>query len=223
MSKKSDKSGSDKPIRVAIIEDDDWFRENLADELDAVEGFRCVGKYGTAEDAVSSLPDESPDVAIVDINLPGMNGIECLRELKPRCPDTDFLILTVYEESESIFDALLAGADGYLLKRSSTEEVLDAVRQVKQGGSPMTSQIARRVVQHFNRMGSATPHMAELSEREHRVLELLSRGDAYKQIADEMDVGINTIRMYIKAIYGKLRVHSRGEAVAKFREWPQEK
>ena len=216
----SDNRSRDEPIRVAIIEDDEWLRENLAGELEASADFRCEGRYGSAEDALEGLPNRKPDVAIVDINLPGINGIECLKRLKPQCPDTQFLILTAYEESESIFNALLAGADGYLLKRTSSAEVMDAIRGVHRGESPMSGHIARRVVQYFGKMGAGSSDVEQLSPREREVLELLARGAAFKQIADELDLSIETIRMNIKHIYAKLHVHSRGEAVAKYRGWP---
>ncbi len=220
MSKRTDNSPPGTRIRVAIIEDDRWLRENLADELAGDRDFECVGAYGTSEEALDALPNERPDVAIVDINLPGMNGIECLKRLKPQCPEAQFLILTAYEESENIFNALLAGADGYLLKRTSMADVLDAIRGVHRGESPMSGHIARRVVQYFGKMGAGSSDIEQLSPREREVLELLARGAAYKHIADELDLSIETIRMNIKHIYSKLHVHSRGEAVAKYRGWP---
>jgi len=220
MSRNADRSARNTPIRVAIIEDDQWLRENLAEELSGGDDFECVAAYGTSEEALDALPKKNPDVAIVDINLPGLSGIECLRQLKPQCPETQFLILTAYEESENIFNALLAGADGYLLKRTSMADVLDAIRGVHMGESPMSGHIARRVVQYFGKMGAGQSDVDELSPRERDVLELLARGAAYKQIAEELDLSIETIRMNIKHIYAKLHVHSRGEAVAKYRGWP---
>jgi DNA-binding NarL/FixJ family response regulator len=220
MSKKADNSPPGTPIRVAIIEDDQWLRENLAEELGGSDDFECVGAYGTSEEALDELPNRDPDVAIVDINLPGLNGIECLKRLKPQCPETQFLILTAYEESENIFNALLAGAAGYLLKRTGMADVLGAIRDVHRGESPMSGHIARRVVQYFGKMGAGSSDIEQLSPREREVLELLARGAAYKQIADQLDLSIETIRMNIKHIYAKLHVHSRGEAVAKYRGWP---
>lgn len=207
-------------IRVALVEDDKWVRENLAREIAKAARFECLGSYPTAEAALAALPGQPADVVVLDINLPGVNGIECLRQLKGLCPDTQFLMLTVYEESEKIFQSLLAGASGYLLKRTTTTELLDAIRQVREGGSPMSSAIARRVVQYFNQMGTGASEMERLSPREREVLELLARGGAYKEIADQLSLSLETIRMNVKHIYAKLHVHSRGEAVAKFLRRP---
>lgn len=203
-------------IRVALVEDDAWVRENLERELNKAEGFACVGSYSTAEAAIDAMPVQAPDVAVLDINLPGMDGIECLRQLRTLCPKLNFLMLTVYEESEKIFNSLRAGANGYLLKRSSTTEVLDALRQVNEGGAPMSSAIARRVVKYFSQSSEDTSDLTQLSPRERDVLELLARGAAYKEIADKLGLAIETIRMNIKHIYAKLHVHSRGEAVSKY-------
>lgn len=203
-------------IRVALVEDDEWVRENLAREICKAAGFTCVGSYPAAEAALAALPDLSPDVVVLDINLPGMDGIECLRQLRARCSDTRFLMLTVYEESEKIFQSLRAGANGYLLKRSSMAEVLDAIRQGNEGGAPMSSAIALRVVQYFNRLGDSAPVAAQLSPREAEVLELLARGAANKEIADRLTLSIETVRMNVKHIYAKLHVHSRSEAVSKY-------
>lgn len=207
-------------IRVVLVEDDQWVRENLASEIGSADGFECAGTYPTAEAALAALPEQSPDVAVLDINLPGLSGIECLRRLKTQCPQTRFLMLTVYEESESIFQALLAGASGYLLKRTATADILDGIRQVREGGSPMSSAIARRVVQYFNQMGSGASELERLTSREREVLELLARGAAYKGIADKLSLSIETVRMNVKHIYSKLQVHSRGEAVAKYLRTP---
>ncbi len=203
-------------IHVALVEDDPWVRENLAREISEAAGFQCTGAYPAAEAAIAAIPDQPPDVVVMDINLPGIDGIECLRQLRARCPDVQFLMLTVFEESDKIFQSLLAGASGYLLKRSETTEVLDAIRQVKDGGSPMSSSIARRIVQHFNQLGAGPSEITRLSPREREVLELLARGAAYKDIADQLGLAIETIRMNVKHIYTKLHVHSRGEAVAKY-------
>lgn len=203
-------------LRVSIVEDDDWIRDNLAAALDAAPGLQCLSRFGSAEDALAALPANSPDVVLMDIGLPRMNGIECVRRLKTLCPATQVLMLTVYGDSERVFAALLAGADGYLLKRADREELFEAIRQVHRGESPMDGHIARQVVQFFNRKGVAAVEVDQLSRREREVLEHLARGEAYKQIADTLGISIETLRGYIKTVYRKLHVHSRGEAVAKF-------
>ena len=170
----------------------------------------------TGEEALAGLPSEAPDVVLMDINLPGLSGIECVRRLKALRPSLTILMLTVYEESDQIFDSLRAGASGYLLKRSAEKELLEAIAQVYQGGSPMSSLVARKVVQFFNRLGDAAPELQRLSPREMEILELLSRGAAYKEIGDRLALSIHTVRMHIRGIYGKLQVHSRGEAVSKY-------
>ena len=207
---------SNKIIRVAVVEDDEWVRENLAREIGGSAGFECTGSYATAEAALAAIPARPPDVAVLDINLPGIDGIECLKRLRTSCPNLQFLMLTSYEESEKIFQSLRAGASGYLLKRADTAEVIDAIRQVYEGGAPMSSTIARQVVRHFNQLGDSASELPQLSPREREVLELLARGAAYKEIADQLALSIETIRMNVKHIYTKLHVHSRGEAVAKF-------
>ena len=205
-----------KPIRVAIIEDDEWVRDNLAREIANAADFECSGSYPTAEAALAAIPLHPPEVAVLDIHLPGLDGIECLRRLRASCPNLQFLMLTSYEESEKIFQSLRAGASGYLLKRADSAEVIDAIRQVHEGGAPMSSTIARQVVRQFNQLDSGASELPGLSPREREVLELLARGGAYKEIADQLALSIETIRMNVKHIYSKLHVHSRSEAVAKF-------
>jgi len=204
------------PIKIAIVEDDDWIRENLAIQIDLASGYQCIGRYRTGEEALQGLPTHTPDVVLMDINLPGLSGIDCVRQLKALLPSLNILMLTVYEESDQIFDSLRAGASGYLLKRSAESELLDAIAQVHQGGSPMSSLVARKVVQFFNHVGDAAPELQHLSPREKEILELLSRGAAYKEIGSRLALSIHTVRMHIRGIYGKLQVHSRGEAVAKY-------
>ena len=203
-------------IKVSIIEDDDWIRENLAARIRQTEGFACAGCYRSGEEAVSEVPGQAPDVVLMDINLPQMNGIECVRQIKALLPSAQVLMLTVYEDSDKIFNSLLAGASGYLLKRTPQSEILEAIAEVYRGNSPMTGHIARKVVQWFNQRGSAEPEIEKLSKREREVLEHLARGVPYKEIASVLAVSIDTIRVHIKGIYGKLHVHSRGEAVAKY-------
>jgi DNA-binding NarL/FixJ family response regulator len=203
-------------IKVAIIEDDDWIRENLAAQIRDTEGFLCVGCYRTGEEAIQSIPALAPDVLLMDINLPKMNGIECVRQLKVLLPSAQVLMLTVYEDSDKIFNSLLAGASGYLLKRTPRAEILEAIAEVHRGNSPMTGHIARKVVQYFNQRGHADTELEKLSKREREVLEHLAQGIPYKEIADTLALSIDTIRIHIKGIYSKLHVHSRGEAVAKY-------
>jgi len=204
------------PIKISIVEDDNWLRENLAGQIDIAPGYRCISSYRTGEEALIGLPADTPDVVLMDINLPGLSGIECVRRLKALRPSLNILMLTVYEESDQIFDSLRAGASGYLLKRSAETELLDAIAQVHQGGSPMSGLVARKVVQFFNHVDDTAPELQHLSPREKEILELLSRGAAYKEIGNRLSLSIHTVRMHIRGIYGKLQVHSRGEAVAKY-------
>ena len=203
-------------IRVSIIEDDDWIRENLAVQIQQTAGFLCVGSYRDGEEALDRISREVPDVVMMDINLPKMSGIECVRKLKSLIPSTQILMLTVYEDSEKIFDSLLAGASGYLLKRTPQTEIMEAIADVHRGNSPMSGHIARKVVQYFNQRGSAEKEIEKLSRREREVLDHLAQGIPYKEIADVLSLSIDTVRMHIKGIYSKLHVHSRGEAVAKY-------
>jgi DNA-binding NarL/FixJ family response regulator len=204
------------PIRVSIIEDDDWIRENLANELRESECFELAGAYRTGEEALTQLPECAPEVVLVDINLPKMNGIECVRRLKSLIPSVQILMLTVYEDSDKIFNSLLAGASGYLLKRTPRGDILQAIADVQRGNSPMTGHIARKVVQYFNQRGRHCTELEKLSNREHEVLDYLAKGVPYKEIADVLSLSIDTVRIHIKGIYSKLHVHSRGEAVAKY-------
>jgi DNA-binding NarL/FixJ family response regulator len=204
------------PVKVVIVEDESWMRENLAAEINRDSRLRCVKTYRTAESALEGIPQDRPDVVIMDINLPGMNGVECVRRLKSLLPEVQCLMLTVYEERKDIFNSLLAGASGYLLKRTSSAELLDAIQQVRFGGSPMSSSIARKVVAYFNKIGEDSSETTALSAREQQVLDLLAKGAAYKSIADQLSVSIDTVRMNVKHIYAKLHVHSRGEAAAKY-------
>ena len=207
-------------ISISIVEDNDKLRGTLAKVVGRAEGFRFVSDYATAEDALAGLPKVKPDVVLMDINLPGMNGVECVRKLKALLPQTQVMMLTVYEDTENIFNALAAGANGYLLKRTPTKELIEAIREVHRGGSPMTTHIARLVVQSFQQ--SAAPaaqsggDLSELSEREQQVLDLLAQGLIYKEIADKLQIGYETVHTYIRRIYEKLQVRTRTEAVAKF-------
>jgi RNA polymerase sigma factor (sigma-70 family) len=204
------------PINVSIVEDSDKLRETLVRVLNRADGFSCVSHYANAEDALKDLPQMKPDVVLMDINLPGMNGVECVRQLKKIAPEIQVMMLTVYEDTENIFDALAAGASGYMLKRTAGRELLEAIEEVKRGGSPMTTHIARKVVQSFQRSAAAAAQTESLSEREQQVLDLLSQGLMYKEIADKLNISYETVHTYIRRIYEKLQVRTRTEAVAKF-------
>jgi DNA-binding NarL/FixJ family response regulator len=199
---------------VAVVEDDASIRDLLATWIHEAEGFACVGQFSDAESAVARLGDCTPNVALVDINLPGLNGIECVRSLKPRLPDTQFVMLTVYDDSAHIYDALSAGATGYLLKRTPREDLITALREVHAGGSPMSSDIARKVVQSFRKPNQKMRAADKLSKRESEVLALLAQGYLYKEIATAMGVSVPTVNSFIRRIYEKLHINSRGQAVA---------
>jgi DNA-binding NarL/FixJ family response regulator len=206
---------------VSIVEDNDQLRATLARLLNKAEGFRCVSHYPDAESALAALPAEKPEVVLVDINLPGMNGVEFVRRLKQAAPEILAVMLTAYEDTENIFNALAAGAAGYLLKRAPRSELLEAIREVRRGGSPMTTHIARKVVQSFQKpvpapQPGATAGGDTLSAREQEVLDLLSQGFLYKEIADKLGISYETVHTYIRRIYEKLQVRTRTEAVAKF-------
>jgi RNA polymerase sigma factor (sigma-70 family) len=204
------------PISVSIVEDNDKLRGTLARVINRAAGFRCVSDYANAEDALKDLPQARPEVVLMDINLPGMNGVECVRQLKQLLPQTQVMMLTVYEDTENIFNALTAGASGYMLKRTSTKELLEAIQEVQRGGSPMTMHIARKVVLSFQKTAATAQATENLSEREQQVLDLLSQGLMYKEIADKLAISYETVHTYIRRIYEKLQVRTRTEAVAKF-------
>jgi DNA-binding NarL/FixJ family response regulator len=209
-------------IDVSIVEDDSVVRQILAGWISQAPEFRCVSDYGSAADAMARLPKDKPQVVLMDINLPDRSGIYCVCQLKALMPATQFLMLTVYEDASHIFDALAAGATGYLLKRTPREELLTAIKQVNEGGSPMTSYIARKVVQAFQHPQPERHSEDVLSPREWEVLKLLARGLAYKQIADSLGITISTVNTYIMRIYEKLHVRSRGEAVARYAVFPSD-
>ncbi len=204
------------PISVSIVEDSDKFRETLARVLNRAEGFKCISHYPNAEDAIKALPNDKPEVVLMDINLPGMNGVECVRQLKQLMPTLQVMMLTVYEDTENIFNALAAGATGYMLKRTPRDELLEAIREVHRGGSPMTTHIARKVVLSFQRAASASSPTENLSPREAEVLDCLAKGFLYKEIAEKLQISYETVHTYIRRIYEKLQVRTRTEAVAKF-------
>jgi DNA-binding NarL/FixJ family response regulator len=201
---------------IAIVDDDARFRDFLGTLIAETEGYRCVGTYASGEEALRSLPGAKPDVVLMDINLGWMSGIECTQRLKETLPELHIVMLTVYEDGDEIFRALEAGASGYLLKRSSSAEILQAVADVQRGGAPMTSYIARKVVQSFQKRGRSTRESENLSPREEQVLSYVAKGYVNKEIAEAMGIGLETVRSYLKSIYMKLHVRSRTEAAMKF-------
>ena len=203
-------------IAVSIIEDDAQTRKILAGWISRASGFDLAGEWGDAEGAMESLTKVKPNVVLMDINLPGMSGVEAVRKLKLALPDTQFVMLTVYEDADHIYSALAAGASGYLLKQTPREELLAALEDVSRGGSPMTSNIARKVVHAFRQTAGALPADAQPSPREQEVLELLARGYLYKEIADRLDITCPTVNTYVRRMYEKLHVRSRAQAVAKY-------
>jgi len=210
------KPDSHPDIAVSIVEDDMRARHIFSKWIREAEGFRYVSDYRTAEDALIHLPLDKPDVVLTDINLPVLSGIEIVRRLKSVLPQTQFLMLTVYEDADHIFEALAAGAIGYMLKETPLEELLGALRSVHAGGSPMSGSIARKVVQTFQpTVNQQKPD--SLSPRERQVLEFLVRGYLYKEIADTLSISVPTVNAHIRHVYEKLHVRSRGQAVAKYR------
>lgn len=203
--------------RISIVEDDAGLCNIVASWLRQSQKLRLLSTFSDGESALAALPAQSPDVVLMDINLPGVDGVECVRQLKPLMPKTQFVMVTVYEDAKRIVSALAAGATGYLLKRATRDELLDAIDEVQGGGSPMTTSIARKVVQHFQQNPSfQPPASAHLAHREQQVLDLITRGYVNKEIADQLQISVPTIKTYIRRIYEKLQVRSRAEAVAKY-------
>ena len=209
-----------KVIRISIVEDDEQTREILADVVRSVPLLRFVGGYAESETAVAQLPRDRPDVVLMDINLPKVSGVECVRRLRPLLPKTQFLMLTVYEDTDHIFNALAAGATGYLLKSTRKDDLIAAIQQIHEGGSPMSSGIARKVVRSFARTPEARPQSTALSAREQDVLGLLAQGFLYKEIADTLGLSVFTVKTYIRRIYEKLQAHSRTQAAARYFSGP---
>jgi DNA-binding NarL/FixJ family response regulator len=205
-------------ITISIVEDQNEMRESLAEWLEGVPGLRCIGAHATAEEALRYIPAENPDVVLMDINLTGMSGIECVARLKERRPGTQVLMLTTYDDGDLIFDSLRAGANGYLLKNMPREELVEAVRQVRAGGPPMSLQVARKVINFFQQVGKPAAELKSLTVREQEILQLLAKGYMYKEIADHLAISMSTVRTHIGAVYEKLHVHSRTEAAMKLVE-----
>lgn len=204
------------PIHIALVEDDDEIRANLAYRIGESPSFRLVGAYRDGETAVTELPKRKTDVVLMDINLPGMDGVECVRLLKPKMANAQFVMLTVYEDSNRLFKSLVAGASGYLLKRTTPSKLMAAIREAHRGGSPMTPQIARLVVQHFRQAPAPSSEIDALTARERDVLDQLSKGFRYKEIVGNLAISEGTLHSHIRNIYDKLHVHSRTEAVVKY-------
>ena len=205
-------------IKVSIVDDNEGIRSSLATLIRRAPTLKLLGEYADAETAVKEIPTKVPDVVLMDINLPGMNGVECVRQLKAALPQLQVLMLTVYEDSDSLFNSFKAGASGYLLKRTASARLLEAIHEVNTGGSPMTPQLARRVVQFLSTPTAAKEdaEVARLTPGEREFLDQLANGYAYKEIADRMKISIDTVRSYVRTVYEKLHVHSRTEAVVKY-------
>ncbi|GEP98214.1 DNA-binding response regulator [Chitinophaga cymbidii] len=203
-------------ISVAIVEDNHDIRSAMELLINGSEGYACIGAFNNAETALEKIPQLLPNVVLMDFNLPGMNGIECITRLKAEFPDMQFMMLTVYEDDDKIFMALEAGASGYILKKTSPGDLLDAIRELHDGGSPMSSQIARRVVAYFQKQAKPNPALEALTSREKEILDQLSKGFLYKEIAGNLFISIETVRRHVHNIYEKLHVRSRTDAVNKY-------
>jgi len=205
-----------KPIEVAVVEDDPEIRAHLEHRIGNNPAFRLLRSYPDAESALSDLPRHRPDVVLMDINLPVIDGVECVRQLKAKMPQVQFVMLTIYEDGNRLFKSLTAGASGYLLKRTPPEKLFEAIKEVQAGGAPMSPEMARRVVQHFQQTPEPDSEVKKLTPRERDVLDQLAKGFRYKEIEDNLRISTGTLRSYIANVYEKLHVHSRTEAVVKY-------
>ncbi len=203
-------------IKVAIVEDNDEIREGLAILINGSPGYRCVATYSDAERALVQLPVLQPDVVLMDIQLPGMSGIECVAKLKEDHPDMQVMMLTVYEDDDNVFKSILAGASGYVLKKTPPSELLEAISNLHNGGSPMSDRIARKVVQAFQQMGKSSHETENLTQRESEILSYVARGHQDKEIAEKLFLSSETVRTHLRSIYKKLHVRSRTEATLKY-------
>ena len=206
---------SDDRIKVALVEDSRDEREALCILLRGSPGFCCAGAFQNGEEALSALPKLLPHIVLMDIHLPGLSGIECIRRLKPLLPATRIMMLTVFEDHDRIFQSLRAGANAYLLKKTPPAQLLESIRELHQGGAPMSAAIARQVVDAFHEKSAAENELAELSTREQEIVNLLARGFLYKEIAEQLGISLGTVRTYIGRVYEKLHVRSRAEAMLK--------
>ena len=204
------------PIKVSIVEDNDQIREGLSVLINGSTGFQCVATYPTAENALKYLPAQKPDVVLMDIQLPGMSGIECVRDLKKLLPDLQIMMLTVYEDDDNVFKSILAGASGYVLKKTPPSELLEAISDLHNGGSPMSDRIARKVVQAFQQMGKSSRETENLTQRESEILSYVAKGFQDKEIAEKFFLSSETVRTHLRNIYKKLHVRSRTEATLKY-------
>jgi len=202
-------------ISIAIVEDLDVVRNGLKDFISLSTDFLVVGAFKTGEEALEHLPEIKPDIVIMDINLPGMNGIECIRRVKDKSPGTQFMMFTVYENDEKVFEALKAGASGYLLKNTGLLHIAESVKELHEGGSPMSANIARKMVNLFRDNDRKNPFLDLLSNREKEILQLLAKGLLYKEIAEQLGITTGTVRIHIHKIYEKLHVQNRTEAINK--------
>jgi DNA-binding NarL/FixJ family response regulator len=203
-------------IQISIVEDSKATREAFLKILRKVPEIVCLATYGSAEEAEREMPKCLPDVVLMDIDLPGRNGISCVAKLKLAHPQVEFLMLTVYDDSDLIFEALRCGATGYLLKHTPAAELIEAIKEIHRGGSPMTMEIARRVASHFRHVGKPATGLENLTKREHELLALLAQGLAYKQIADRLEISHRTVQSHLYTVYKKLHVQSRTEATNKY-------
>ncbi len=195
-------------IRIGIIEDDETIRESYSYLIGSIDGYRVVCTFASFEEAVKTITGESPDVILLDIELPGINGVDAIPKLKKLLPDTQIIILTVYENEEMIFKALTNGAAGYLTKNTSPEKIIEAIREAMEGGGPMSANVARLVIKSFQRNENSP-----MTKRETEILEQIATGKSRKRIADEMFIDLETVKSHIKNIYGKLNVHSKADAI----------
>jgi len=203
------------PVTVSIVEDLDEVREALQRLVNQSEKFCLVAGYHNAEQAVKEIPLQPPDIVIMDINLPGMSGIECIRRIKELCGGTQFMMFTIYEDDEKVFEALKAGAHGYLLKKTPKEKLLEALEELHNGGSPMSTQIARKVIEAFEKRNQPAQELNTLTNKEKQILELLAKGFLYKEIGNQLHLTRNTVKQHIHHIYEKLHVQNRTEALNK--------
>jgi len=202
-------------ITIAIVEDLDEVRDGLKNFISLSQDFKVLNTFNSAEDAIVDIPRLKPDIVIMDINLPGMNGIECIRRIKDKSPDTQFMMFTVYENDEKVFEALKAGASGYLLKNTGLVQLIESLKELHNGGSPMSANIARKLVSLFRDPKSEKQNLEILSQRENEILQLLAKGLLYKEIADQLSIYVSTVRQHIHHIYEKLHVQNRTEAINK--------